>query len=366
MDRVARHPGTVSGYVSPLAELTAELISIPSVSGNERALADRVTEWLQPVAGETLRFGNNVVHRGPSRPGHPLVVLAGHLDTVPAQGNAEPHFGEDRLSGLGSSDMKSGLAVMLELARQLDLGAARFDLAWVFYECEEVAFEKNGLRRLWSEAPWLEQAALAVILEPTDGAVELGCLGSVNVEYTARGRSAHSARPWLGDNAVYKAIPFLERLAANEPRPVTTGRITYQETLQVTLARAGIGRNVIPDRFTFNVNRRFAPTRTPEQAIEELRALTPPGFDFEIVDTSPPARPAEDDPLVAEFLARFALEPRAKQAWTDVAQFAQRGVPAFNFGPGVPELAHRADESLPLANLERVLGVLKAFLSVAR
>jgi succinyl-diaminopimelate desuccinylase len=297
------------------------------------------------------------------RTDRPLVLLAGHLDTVPAQGNEKPRLDHGRLFGLGSTDMKAGLAVMLELAATLSAAEARFDLAYVFYECEEIAFEKNGLRRLWTEAPWLAQADLAILLEPTDCAVELGCLGSINAEYTAIGRAAHSARPWLGENAVYKALPFLEKLASMEPRPVTLAGVTYQETLQVTKLAAGIGRNVVPERLVFNVNRRFAPHRRPEDAVEELRALTPPGFEFHLVDVSPPAPPSADRALVAEFLERFGLERRAKQAWTDVAQFTERGVPAFNFGPGVPELAHRPDESVPVANLDRAYRVLRTFLS---
>jgi succinyl-diaminopimelate desuccinylase len=344
-----------------LVDLTAELIAVPSVSGNEGALADLVERHLARVPGERHRVDHNVVHVAPRRAGRPLAVLAGHLDTVPAQGNATPRVERGRLFGLGATDMKAGLAVMLELATTLV--SERFDLAYVFYECEEIAFEKNGLRKLWDKLPWLAQADVAIVLEPTDCAVELGCVGSLNVEITAVGRAAHSARPWLGDNAVYKALPLLARLAAMEPRPVTLSGVTYQETLQVTQAAAGIGRNVVPERFTVNVNRRYAPHRTPEEAVAEMRALVPEGFEFQLIDVSPPAPPLADQPLVAEFLARFGLERRAKQGWTDVAQFTQRSVPAFNFGPGVPELAHRPDESLPVENLERAYRVLTEFLS---
>jgi succinyl-diaminopimelate desuccinylase len=345
-----------------LVELTSELIAVPSVSGNEGAIADWVERRLQGVPGERHRVDHNVVHLAPRRAGHPLAVLAGHLDTVPAQGNESPRVERGRLFGLGATDMKAGLAVMLELARR-PVATSRFDVAFVFYECEEVAFEKNGLRKLWDPLPWLAQADVAVLLEPTDCAVELGCVGSLNVEITAVGRAAHSARPWLGENAVYKALPLLERLRAMEPRAVTLAGVTYQETLAVTLAKAGIGRNVVPERFTVNVNRRYAPNRTPEEAIAEMRALVPESFEFQVVDVSPPAPPLAEQPLVAEFLSRFGLERRAKQGWTDVAQFTQRGVPAFNFGPGVPELAHRPDESLPVDNLERAYRVLAEFLS---
>jgi len=356
--------GAAAEAVTDLVALTSELIAVPSVSGHERALADHVQRALEGVPGRLVRVDENVVHAAPRRHGRPLAVLAGHLDTVPAQGNEKPRVERGRLFGLGATDMKAGLAVMLELARALAARESRFDLAFVFYECEEVAFEKNGLRKLWAELPWLAEAQLAIVLEPTDCAVELGCVGSLNVEFTAKGTAAHSARPWLGDNAVYKALPLLERLAAMEPVPVTIAGVTYQETLQVTLARAGIGRNVVPDRFTVNVNRRYAPNRKPEDAIAEMRALVPPGdFELEVIDVSPPAPPNADCPLVAEFLGRFGLERRAKQGWTDVAQFTERGVPAFNFGPGVPELAHRADESLPVENLERAYRVLTEFLT---
>lgn len=346
-----------------LVQLTAELVGVPSVSGNEGAIAERVACHLADLPGKLTRVGHNVVYAAPRREGRPLAVLAGHLDTVPPQGNQTPRVESGRLFGLGASDMKAGLAVMLELARALAAASPRFDLAYVFYECEEVALERNGLRKLWSELPWLAEADLAIVLEPTDGTVELGCVGSLNVEITAVGKAAHSARPWLGDNAVYKALPLLERLQTMEPRPVTLAGVTYQETLQVTVAKAGIGRNVVPDRFTVNVNRRYAPGRSPEEAIAELRALVPESFEFEVVDVSPPALPHEEAPLVAEFLSRFGLERRAKQGWTDVAQFTERGVPAFNFGPGVPELAHRADESLPVENLARAYEVLAEFLT---
>jgi succinyl-diaminopimelate desuccinylase len=374
VDRLAGHrevsPSGGGGAAGPgaadLGALTAELIAIPSVSGDEAALAAHVAARLAGAPGETLCLGNNVVHRGPRRPGRPLVVLAGHLDTVPPQGNAAPRFADGRLYGRGASDMKAGLAVMLALAGGAGPApapdAARFDLAWVFYECEEVAFERNGLRRLWDEMPWLAEAALAVLLEPTDGAAELGCLGSLHAELTVRGRAAHSARPWLGENALYKALPLVARLAAVGPREVAVGGVTYRETLQVTTARCGVGRNVVPDAFTCNVNLRFAPTRAPEAAAAELRALAGADAEVAVVDVSPAAPPAAEHPLIAEFLARYALPRRAKQAWTDVAQFAARGVPALNFGPGVPETAHQADESLPLANLERAHAVLRDFL----
>ena len=347
-----------------LRRLTEELIAVPSVSRNEAALADLVERRLEALPGEVTRVSNSVVYAPPRR-GRPRLVLAGHLDTVPAQGNESAHLEEERLYGLGACDMKGGVAVALALAETVAHSDLRFDPAWVFYECEEIALAENGLRKLWAPCPWLAEADLAILLEPTACAVELGCQGTLHAEITSVGRSAHSARPWLGENAVYKALPFLLELAATPPRPVVLDGVVYRETVAVTEARAGQGRNVIPARFTVNVNYRYAPHRTPQEAAAVARAWAPEGFLVEIVDVAPPAPPHRAHPMVAEFTSRFGLAVGAKQGWTDVAQFAERGVPAFNFGPGDPNLAHRRDEFVPLGDLERAYGALAAFLTAA-
>jgi len=350
-----------------LVALTARLIDVPSVSGNEGAIADLVVSELRPTCPpcDLVRSGNNVVLRGPFRSERPSIVLAGHLDTVPAAGNERARPKGDLLYGLGASDMKSGLAIMLALARDIDWVRARSNLTFVFYDNEEVALEKNGLRKLFPDFGWLAQQDLAILLEPTDNAVELGCLGTLNARVIALGRAAHSARPWQGENAIYKAVPFLARFASLAPRPVEIGGVTFQETFQVTLAEGGRARNVVPDRFALNVNYRYAPTRTPAEAVSELRAMVPPGFDFEVVDVAPPGVVRADHPLVMDLIGRFRLERRAKQAWTDVAQFAERGVAAVNFGPGVPAQAHQADEHVPVENLLRSYEVLHGFVTEA-
>jgi succinyl-diaminopimelate desuccinylase len=358
----------VTGTRPPvLAALTARLGDVPSVSGNEGALADLVVAELRAQCPpcELTRTRHNVVLRGPQRPDRPSIVLAGHLDTVPPAGNEKSRVRDGLLYGLGSSDMKSGLAVMLALARTVDWIHARANLTFVFYECEEVALDRNGLRTLFPEHPVLSTADLAILLEPTDNALELGCLGTLNAKITARGRAAHSARPWLGENAIAKAVPFLARFAALAPRPVSVGGVDFLETFQVTMAEGGRARNVIPDAFAMNVNFRYSPTRTPAEAVAELRGMVPEGFDFDIVDVAPPGVVRSDHPLVEDLLARFALTRRGKQAWTDVAQFSERGVAAVNFGPGVPEQAHQAGEFVPLENLERAYAVLHAFVTVA-
>ena len=343
-----------------LRRRTEELIAIASVSGGEREIADRLESFARGLPGEVTRVSHSIVHRAPRR-GRPQLVLAGHLDTVPAQGNERPRLEGDRLYGLGACDMKGGIAVAMALAEELAAAASRFDCTWVYYECEEVALSRNGMRLLWDPCPWLAQADLAILMEPTACAVELGCQGTLHAEITAVGRSAHSARPWLGDNAVYKALPLLQELASREPAPVELDGVIYRETVAVTEAHAGQGRNVIPAAFTLNVNFRYAPHRTPEEASAVARSWAPPGFRVEVVDVAPPAAPRRCHPMVAEFTSRFGLEVRAKQGWTDVAQFAERGVPAFNFGPGDPNLAHRSDEFVPLADLETAYSALSAF-----
>ena len=350
-----------------LTALTARLVDVPSVSGDEAALVRLVTDELRSLAPpcDLVRHGNNLVLRGPVRAERPTIVLAGHLDTVPPAGNEKARPRDGMLYGLGTSDMKSGLAVMIALAKTVDWIHARANLTFVFYECEEVSLERNGLRKLFPLVPDLATADLAILLEPTDNALELGCLGTLNAKITARGRAAHSARPWLGENAIAKAVPFLARFAALQPRPVTVGGVEFLETFQVTMAEGGRARNVIPDSFAMNVNFRYAPTRTPAEAVAELRTMVPPGFDFDVVDVAPPGVVRSDHPLLLDLLGRFALERRGKQAWTDVAQFSERGVAAVNFGPGVPEQAHQADEHVPIDNLTRSYAVLHAFVSSA-
>jgi succinyl-diaminopimelate desuccinylase len=347
-----------------LADLLEALVNIPSRTGEEAAIARWVGERLDARAsGEVLRSGNSLVWRGPRR-GRPLVVLAGHLDTVP--GDGIPAVRRDgRLIGLGSSDMKAGDAVLLALLERLDPARARFDLAGVFYEAEEGPLENNGLTRLLGEMPWLREARLAVLLEPTSLKAEMGCVGSMNAEVTVRGKRAHSARPWLGVNAVERAAPWLAEVTRFPTTPTTLHGVTYRETLQVTTLEAGVARNVIPDALVANLNYRFPPDRDLATAEARLRGLVPGDFEFQVIDRAPPGQVALDVPEVREFVARFGLEVAGKQGWTDVAQFSAAGVPAFNYGPGIPEQAHQQGEYCPLGNLEPAYRTLAAFLDGA-
>lgn len=348
-----------------LAELTAQLVDIPSVTGNEKAIADWITRRLAARAsGEVLRSGHSVVWRGPDR-GRPLVVLVGHTDTVPPQGNEGARREGDKLFGIGTTDMKAGDAVMLALVESLDPAALRFDLACVFYDGEEGPSANNGLKRLLAEMPWLTSASLAIVLEPTDLRIEMGCNGIVNAEVRVPGVAGHAARPWTGDNAVAKGAEWLAAITKVGWEERRVQGIAYRETLQVTTLKAGVARNVIPAEMVVNLNHRFTPDRSPEEAIARLRARVPAEFEFTIVDSAPPGRVCMDHAEVASFIQRFALEVAGKQGWTDVARFTSVGVPAFNYGPGLAELCHRTDEHLPVANLAVVYENLAAFLTSA-
>jgi succinyl-diaminopimelate desuccinylase len=344
-----------------LTDLLETLVNIPSVTGHEARIADWVAERL-PRRGEVLRSGHSLVWRAPPRPGRPLVVLAGHLDTVPAHGNHVARREGDRLFGVGASDMKAGDAVMLAVLEDLDPEVLRFDLAVIFYDAEEGPAEQNGLKRVLADLPWLTSARLAILLEPTDLRVEMGCNGALNAEVRVTGKSAHSARPWLGVNAIERAAPWLAEVTKFPVTPVVLDGIEFKETLQVTTLASGRARNVVPDELVANLNYRFPPDRSLEQAEQRVREVVPTEFEMRVVDRAPPGRVCLDVPEVREFIARFGAEVTGKQGWTDVARFTAAGVPAFNFGPGVPEQAHQVSEYCPVPNLEHAHRMLVEFL----
>ena len=353
-------------HTETLTDLLETLVNIPSVTGNEAAIADWMLGRLSRVPhGECLRSGHSVVWRGPAR-GRPLLVLAGHLDTVPAHGNARARIENGRLYGVGSTDMKAGDAVLLALVEGIDPAACRFDLAAVFYDAEEGPSVGNGLGRLLDEMPWLREAGLAVLLEPTGMRLELGCNGALNAEVRVSGKSAHSARPWLGVNAVERAAAWLAEVTRFPVTPVEVQGVEFRETLQVTTLRAGRARNVVPDELVVNLNYRFPPGRTVEQAERRLKALVPEAFEFQVVDRAVAGDVCAEHPEVREFIRRFGVEAAGKQGWTDVARFTAAGVPAFNFGPGDPELAHQVDEYCTLENLEQAHDWLARFVTAGR
>lgn len=353
--------------VEDLLARCAALVDIPSVSHQEAALADAVEAELRPLPWLSVeRVGDNVVART-ARGRSQRVVLAGHLDTVPANGNQGARVEGDVLWGLGSADMKGGLAVFLELACTVPEPAV--DVTFVFYVCEEVAQAHNGLLQVAALRPELLEADAAVLGEPTGGVVEAGCQGALRVDVTLVGERAHTARPWMGRNAVHRLAPLLDRVAGyQERRPVLDG-CEYREALQAVRVEGGVAGNVVPDRVVVQLNHRFAPDRSADEALAAVRSVlgdavdTAAGDAVELVDASAPAPPALQHPLLRTLVERTGAPPRAKLGWTDVSFFAARGVSATNFGPGDPTLAHTADEHVSRQELEAAYRVLRELIS---
>jgi succinyl-diaminopimelate desuccinylase len=344
---------------SDAATLTAALVDVESVSGDEAQLADLVEKALRTCPALSVRRDGNVLLARTDAGRGRRVVLAGHLDTVPTAGNVPSRREGSLLYGCGTSDMKSGVAVMLRVAHLVGTGALDpgVDLTWVCYDCEEVEAARNGLGRLARTSPDDLAGDLAILLEPTTGAVEGGCQGTMRAVVRLAGVRAHSARSWLGTNAIHAAAPVLQRLAAHEGRSVAVDGLTYREGLNAVAISGGVAGNVIPDECTVTVNFRYAPDRSVSEAETYVREVFD-GFDVTVVDSAPAARPGLDSPLAAAFCAAVGGEPRAKYGWTDVARFGELGIPALNFGPGDPNLAHKREEwvSMPaVVDAERAL-----------
>ncbi|WP_282004574.1 succinyl-diaminopimelate desuccinylase [Propioniciclava sinopodophylli] len=331
-----------------LPDLLMAVTDIESVSGNERALADAVEEALVALPHLTVeRDGDAVVARTTLGRGT-RVVVAGHLDTVPLAANLPSWREGDLIYGRGTCDMKGGVAVALAAAAQLS--EPRHDVTWIFYDNEEVEAVKNGLGRLARNRPDLLAGDFAVLMEPTGARIEGGCQGTLRFEVTTSGTAAHSARSWLGHNAIHDAGVLLRTLADYEPRTVEVEGLEYREGLNAVGITGGIAGNVIPDRCTITVNFRFAPDRDIADAKAHCAQVFA-GHDLVWTDESPAARPGLDRPAAAEFLTAVGGEPRAKYGWTDVARFSALGVPAVNFGPADPGKAHTDDEFCPVADL---------------
>ena len=348
-----------------LGARTLELVNIPSESRNEAEIAAHVRSLVPASFATEYEAEDAFVWARPRREGKPLVVLAGHYDTVPAQENVPGRIEGGAVHGLGASDMKGGLAVMIELAQVLDEENVEpdVDLALLAFGKEELPAEHSPLPALFDDSRLVHEAALAILLEPTDNTIQAGCLGNLNARIVFHGVSGHSARPWTAENAIGKALEGLKAFAEIEPRPVEIGGLTFTEVASITQIQGGIASNVIPDRVEAVVNFRYAPDRSPSSADAYLRSLVPAGATYEHAGDSPPARVVTDSPLVQRLRAAgdLALEP--KQAWTNVADFTARGIDAVNFGPGATRYAHRRDEQVEVAALERSFESLWAFLT---
>ena len=347
-----------------LATRTLELVDIASESGHEAAIREHllglVPHALRPVARGDEAYLFVPEPRGDAQ----LVILAGHYDTVPAQGNLPGRIEDGAVHGLGASDMKGGLAVALELVRDLsDATPGTYDVGLVLFGLEELPIEHDPLPALLeSAADELERATLAILLEPTDGRVQLGCLGNVVARLTFHGTSGHSARPWLADNAIAKAVEGLAPLLALPTRDADVGGLTFTEVLSVTRLEAGIADNVVPGEAVATVNLRYPPDRSPSDAESLLASLVPEGASLALVGNAPPGRVVSDSPALHALRAAGALELEAKQAWTNVADFSARGIDAVNFGPGHTRYAHRVDELVEVPALVHAYETLRRFL----
>lgn len=343
-------------------QLTEDLVNIESVSGDEALIADAIEDALVELPHLTVRrFGHTIVARTELGRDE-RVVIAGHIDTVPLNDNLPARRdpdGDGNLHGLGTCDMKGGVAIALRVAATIP--EPNRDITFVFYECEEVEAERNGLFQLSQSHPDLLEADFAILMEPSDAVVEAGCQGTMRVDVLVRGERAHSARSWMGVNAIHGAAEVLARLNAYEPRTPVIDGLEYHEGLNAVFISGGVAGNVLPDECRISVNYRFAPDRSEEEALAHMREVFD-AFEIEVSDSAPSAMPGLTVPAAAAFIEAVGGTANPKFGWTDVARFSTLGVPAVNFGPGDPHLAHKQEEFVPIAQIGAVEAELRTWL----
>jgi succinyl-diaminopimelate desuccinylase len=343
-----------------LADTLVELINIPSVIGDEEEITTAI-EFRLAAVRSMKRLGNALVVGEPT--GKPLIALYGHTDTVPEQENGTASVHGERIHGLGASDMKAGLAVMVHLLEARKIIDGPYDVVGVFYDKEEGPSADNGLEDVLDSVPWLADAAFSIVLEPTDLNLELGCNGAMNADIVFTGHAAHSARPWLGENAVTKAGAWLAGMHDRRPEPVEIAGLEYREVFSVTRASGGIANNVLPARFTLNLNYRFPPIYDLDEAEARLRDVAAAGDEILITDRASAGTIPDGNPHLDRLEELVGGAKTAKQGWTDVARLTGRGIPAVNYGPGEVAQAHQVTESVPTENLRIVFDVLHGFLT---
>jgi succinyl-diaminopimelate desuccinylase len=343
-----------------LADTLVELINISSVIGNEEEITTAI-EFRLAAVRTTQRLGNALVVGEPT--GKPIIVLYGHTDTVPEQDNGTAGVSGEHIHGLGASDMKAGLAVMIHLLEAREIIDGPYDVVGVFYDKEEGPSADNGLEDVLDAVPWLADAVFSIVLEPTDLNLELGCNGAMNADVVFNGHAAHSARPWLGENAVTKAGAWLAEMHDRRPEPVEIAGLEYREVFSVTKASGGIANNVLPARFTLNLNYRFPPIYDLDEAEARLRAIANVADEILITDRASAGSIPEGNPYLDRLEELVGGAKTAKQGWTDVARLTGRGIPAVNYGPGEVTQAHQVTESVPIANLGTVYDVLHDLLT---
>jgi succinyl-diaminopimelate desuccinylase len=354
----------VATLAQRLAERTLELVDIPSESLHEAEVRAHLLSLVPEAFAPEYAADDAFVFARPRRPDTPLVLLVGHYDTVPAQDNVPGHIADGAVHGCGATDMKGGVAVALEVVRDLALGEpGAYDVALLLFGKEELPAQFSPLPDLFERSTLAPAADLAILLEPTDLTIQAGCLGNMNARVTFSGVSGHSARPWTAENAIDNAILGLAPIASLERREAIVGGLPFYEVISITQIEAGIASNVIPDRAVATLNFRYPPDRTPDEAAAYLRSLTPAGAELEITGDSPPAAVVTDTPLVRALREAGELRFEPKQAWTNVADFTTRGIDAINFGPGATRYAHRRDELVEIDSLVSVYETLRRFLA---
>ncbi len=347
-----------------LVETTCGLVDVPSVTGHEGAVCEVVAARLGGAGVPLTRVGNSLV--AGARSGRPVVLLVGHLDTVPPQGQGPALVEGGRIHGLGAADMKGGVAIMIHLLEEIvgEEGAAGpFDVVGVFYAGEEGPFATNEMEAVLDAVPSLDEATFALVLEPSDGEIQVGCTGVVNARVTFLGKAAHSARPWLGENAVSKAGDWLVEMHRRPAEPRLVGGLEFREVMSVTTAVGGVARNIVPSRFDLNVNYRFSPERSVDEAVAEVERACAAADEIEIVDAAPAGRVDTEHPLLDALRHHTGAALAPKQGWTDVARLTARGIPAVNYGPGETARAHQPIESVAIADLDRCYEALRSILS---
>lgn len=353
-------PAELLNLETDVVELTRAICDIESVSGNEKALADAIETALRGYQHLQVTRDGDAIVAATSLGRENRFVIAGHIDTVPVANNLPTRSENGFLIGRGTVDMKAGVAVQLKLAATLTSPNA--DVTWIFYDHEEVDASLNGLGRLARNHPELISGDFAVLCEPSGAMIEGGCNGTMRIQITTRGQKAHSARPWMGKNAIHGSAEVLNRLVAYEPQEIEVDGLVYRESLNAVLISGGIATNVIPDEAVITANFRFAPSRSTDEAEQHLRELFD-GFEVKVTDSSAGARPGLTLSAAQDFIAATGLEARPKYGWTDVARFSAMGIPAVNFGPGDPNKAHADDEAVAEAEIYFCESALRKWLT---
>jgi len=344
-----------------LINYLVDLVKIPSVIGNEKEIADYIENFLKKFEGNIVRYNNSIIFFKDLDKSKKTITLLGHLDTVPGINDFTGQIIDGKVYGLGASDMKSGLAVMMSLIENLK--DTKYNLIYVFYEKEEGPYVENGLEPLLQNYDIIQKSDLAIALEPTNNKIQVGCLGTMHAWVIFEGKRAHSARPWEGENAIHKSYKFLERLANFGYKKVEFYGLTYYEVMNATMVNYSGGRNIIPDKFEINVNYRFAPGKSIEQAKKELLDIVNNEAKVEFTDISPSGKVPLDNQILKDFISKYNLPIEAKQAWTDVGRLSQYNIDAINFGPGDTAQAHQKNEYVSIDSVKRNYEILSNFLS---